>query len=67
MDVKILEFASAVVAVALVVMIMNVLMGFYIRSMNRGYLNINFRNVSARLFLFALFSILLYYGSLLVV
>ena len=67
MSVAIGSFLMSLVAIALVVMIMNVLVGFYIRSMNRGYLNINFRNVSARLFLFAIFSILLYYASLLVV
>lgn len=67
MNVKILDFAMSLGAVAIIVLVMNVVMGFYIKSMNRGYLNINFRNVSARLFLFAIISILLYYASLLIV
>lgn len=67
MSVAILPFIFSLVAIAIVVIVMNLLMGFYIRSMNRGYLNINFRNISARLFLFALFSILIYYASLLVI
>lgn len=67
MNVKILNFVMSLGAIAIIVLIMNVIMGFYVKSMNRGYLNINFRNVSARLFLFAIISILLYYASLLVV
>lgn len=66
MNVSFIPFISSLVAIAIVVMLMQVFMGFYIRSMNRGYLNINFRNISARLFLMALFSIVLYYASFLV-
>ena len=66
MSVGILDFVWALLAIAIVVMIMNVLMGFYIKSMNRGYMNVNFRNVSARIFLFAIFSILFYYAGILV-
>lgn len=67
MSVAIGDFLMILFAIALVIMIMNVIVGFYIKSINRGYININFRNVSARLFLFAIFSILLYYMSLLLV
>lgn len=67
MTVGISSFVCALFAIAIVVLLMNVFMGYFIKSMNRGYLNINFRNVSVRLFLFALFSIVLYYASLLVV
>lgn len=67
MGVGILDFSLALAAIAIVVLVMNVVMGFYIKSMNRGYLNINFRNVSARLFLFAIVSILLYYASQLII
>ncbi|MBQ4541247.1 MAG: hypothetical protein IJA23_00165, partial [Clostridia bacterium] len=66
-SVKILPFIMSLISVGIVVFVMNVLMGFYIKTMNRGYLNINFRNISVRIFLFALFSILIYYASLLVV
>ncbi len=53
-------------AVAIVIMLMSAIVGFFVRSMNRGYMNINFRNVSARLFLLAFISILLHYAGLLV-
>lgn len=66
-SVKILPFIISLVCVGIVVFVMNVIMGFYIKTMNRGYLNINFRNISVRIFLFALFSILIYYASLLVI
>lgn len=66
MSVGFVSFLLSLFAIAIVVMIMNVLMGFYIKSMNRGYMNVNFRNVSARIFLFAIFSILCYYASILV-
>lgn len=67
MSVKIVPFITSLLAIAIVVFVMNVLMGYYIKTMNRGYLNINFRNISVRLFLFALFSMLIYYASLLIV
>lgn len=66
MSVKIVPFLMSLIVIIVVVFVMNVIVGFYIKSMNRGYLNINFRNISVRLFLFALFSILIYYMSLLV-
>ena len=66
-SVKILPFIMSLLSIGIVVFVMNVIMGFYIKTMNRGYLNINFRNISVRIFLFALFSILIYYASLLVI
>lgn len=66
MSVGIVSFILALVAIVLIVMVMNVFMGFYIRSLNRGYLNINFRNVSIRLFMMAIFAMVLYYASMLV-
>jgi hypothetical protein len=65
-DTSILNFALQLVAVALVVLVMNVIVGFFVRSMNRGYMNTNFRNISSRLFLLAFISILIYYSGLLV-
>ncbi len=62
-SIKIVPFLASLVAISIVVMVMNVLMGYFVRSMNRGYLNVNFRNISARLFLMALFSILVYYAG----
>ena len=66
-SIKIVPFIMSLVSIGIVVFVMNVLMGFYIKSMNRGYLNINFRNVSVRIFLFAIFSILVYYMGLLII
>ena len=60
------SFILSLLAIAIVVIIMNVFMGYYIKSMNRGYLNINFRNVPVRLFMLSIFSIILYYASILI-
>ncbi|MBQ8452051.1 MAG: hypothetical protein IJ538_04695 [Clostridia bacterium] len=65
-DVAIVEFALQLLAVAIVVMFMNIVIGFFVRTFNRGYMNINFRSVSARLFFFGILSILFYYAGLLV-
>lgn len=60
------EFAIAVAAVISVVLIMNVIIGFFVESLNKSYLNINYRNVPARLCLMAVFSIILFYLAQLV-
>lgn len=67
MSVSFLSLILSLFAIALVVLVMNVFVGFYIKSMNRGYLNINFRNVSIRLFMLAIFSMVIYYASMLVI
>ncbi len=67
MSLSIVNFILSLLAISIVVILMNVFMGFYIRSMNRGYLNINFRNVSVRLFLLAIFAMVLQYAGMLVV
>lgn len=66
MALPIVDFMMSVVAIVLVVLIMNVVIGFFVESLNRGYLSVYFRNVPARLFLFALISIILYYALMLV-
>lgn len=66
-NVSIVEFLSEIIVVSVVVLVMNVLLGFFVRSMNRGYMNVNFRNLASRLFLIAFVSILFYYAGLLVV
>ena len=60
------EFAVAVAAVISVVLIMNIIIGFFVESLNKSYLNINYRNVPARLCLMAVFSIILFYLAQLV-
>ena len=66
LSVSIASFAMGIVAVAVVIIAMNALFGFYVRSFNRGYMHVKFRNVASRLFLMAFFSVLLYYAALLV-
>lgn len=66
LSVSIASFAMGLVAVTAVIIAMNALFGFYVRSFNRGYMHIKFRNVASRLFLMAFFSVLLYYAALLV-
>lgn len=61
------DFLVSILAVCIVIFVMNVLVGFYVHSINRGYMNINFRDVSARLFIMAIFSILLIYAGQLLV
>lgn len=67
MSLPIGNFMLTVLAVSIVVIVMNLIVGFFIKSLNRGYLNINVRNVSSRLFFLAIISLLLYYASMLVV
>lgn len=65
-NVEIGEFFVELIAFAIVVLVMNVIVGFFVRSMNRGYMNFNFRNIASRLFLLGFVSILFYYAGLLV-
>ncbi len=67
MSLPVANFLLSVVAMSIVIIVMNLVVGFFVKSMNRGYMNINFRNVSARLFFLAIISLILYYASLLVV
>ena len=67
MNVSILSFVMQMIAVIIVIMAMTAIIGFFVRSFNRGYQNVNFRNVSSRLFLLAFVSILIYYAELLIV
>lgn len=65
-SVAIVPFILSVVAVMLVVFITNFFIGFYVEGINKSTLKIGFRNVSARLFLVAIFGVLLYYANMLV-
>lgn len=67
MNVAIVDFLMMIAAISVVIFVMNFFVGFYVHSINRGYMNINFRDVSARLFVLAIFSILLIYASQLIV
>lgn len=62
----ILPFVFSLLAAVIVVFVMTVLIGFYVEGINKSSLRICFRNVSARLYLLAIFAIILYYASMLV-
>ena len=64
MTVPIAEFSMQILAVAISILVVNVIVGFYTESVNRSYINSAFRNVPSRLFLLAIFSILLHYAGL---
>lgn len=67
LTVGIVEFLMMIAAISVVILVMNMIVGFYVHSINRGYMNINFRDVSARLFVLAIFSILLIYAGQLII
>ena len=66
MALPLIEFIMSVVAMIVVIPFMNLILGLYMGVINRFYVEKSFRNVSARLFLFAIVSIAIYYASLLV-
>ena len=58
-------FVSIAIAVVCI-FVTNVIIGFFIKSLNRNYVNISARNIAVRLFTLAIFSIILYYAQMLV-
>lgn len=66
MSLPIVNFFLSLGAISIAIIVMNALFGFFVRSFNRGYMNVKFRNVASRLFLLAVFSVLLYYAGMLV-
>lgn len=67
MSVPIAEFFIMLAVIVVIVFITSLVIGFFINCINRGYLNASARNIPARLFLLAIFSIIFYYLSLMVV
>ncbi len=61
MTLKIVPFIMAVLAVMVSIFVTNLIMGFYIESVNKSTLKLCVRNVAARLYLVAFFAILLFY------
>ena len=61
MTLKIVPFIMMVLAIMAVVFVTNLIIGFYIESINKSSLKLCVRNVSARLYLVAIFAILLFY------
>ena len=66
MTLEIVPFLLSVGAVLIVVFVVNIIVGFFIEGINKSSLNINIRNVAARLFLIAIFAMILYYANMLV-
>lgn len=62
----IVPFMMSVLAVVVVIVVMNILIGFFVESINKSNLRICFRNVSARLYLLAIFAILLFYANMII-
>lgn len=62
----ILPFVLTVAAVVVVVFLTTFIVGFFVESINKSSLRLCFRNVSARLYLLAIFGVLLYYLNMLV-
>lgn len=63
---EILPFILSVGAVVLVVFLTVFIIGFFIEGINKSSLRLCFRNVSARLYLVAIFAVLLYYLNMLI-
>lgn len=66
LSVSILAFMMSVAAVVVVVFLTNFIVGFFVESINKSSLRLCFRNVSARLYLIAIFAVLLFYLNMLI-
>lgn len=66
LSLEIMPFILSVAAVMVVVFVTNLIIGFYVESINKSSLKLCFRNVSARLYLLAIFAIILFYANMLV-
>jgi hypothetical protein len=66
MTLKIVPFLMTILAIMVVIFVTNLIMGFYIESINKSSLKLCVRNVSARLYMLAFFAVLLFYLSKLV-
>lgn len=62
----VVEFLIMALTIALVMFISNLIFGFYIEDANKSNIDRHYLNVPSRLFMMAVFSIILYYASLLI-
>ena len=62
----IIDFAIVIAVIAVSLFATSALIGFFVESSTNTYINENFRHVPSRLFLLAIFSILLYYAGIMV-
>jgi len=58
-------FISVLIAIV-TIFVTNIIIGFFIKTINRNYVNISARNVATRLFILAIFAIVIYYAQMLV-
>lgn len=63
MNLSIPYFFMSLLAAVLCIFVTSVIIGFFVKSVNRGYINDSFRNVPARLFLLAVIAMIFYYTS----
>ena len=63
---EIIPFLMSLAAAVVVVFFTNLIMGFFLEHINKSYLNINIRNVSARMFLTVIFVIFFHYVNMLI-
>ncbi len=61
LTIKLVPFLFSALSVMLAIFLSNLIIGFYIESINKSSLKLCVRNVSARLYLMAFFAILLFY------
>jgi len=61
LSLEIVPFILTTLAVMIAIFVSNLVIGFYIESINKSSLKLCIRNVSARLYLMAFFAILLFY------
>ena len=66
MNLSVVGFFLSLLAAVIVIFVINVLMGFFVKSFNRNYINISARNIAVRLFMMAIFSIILHYAAMLI-
>lgn len=62
----IIEFLIMAATIAVVMFLSNLIFGFYIEDANKSNIDRHYLNVPSRLFMMAIFSIILYYASLLI-
>ena len=62
----IIEFLIMTATIAVVMFVSNLIFGFYIEDANKSNIDRHYLNVPSRLFMMAMFSIILYYASLLI-
>ena len=66
LSLPILNFMLMIAAIVVVIIVMTAVVGFYVESSSRGYMNVHFRSVPAILFVLTIIAIILHYAGLLV-